>query len=561
MPGPEGIGAHGIDLIDSRELVETIELTLDLDCDVTCELPQPAVSSPPGAVAIAPRPVASGIAAISGTPLAGRYELGEPLARGGTAIIFRARDLSKQGPTRVGQPVAIKLLRPVLHDRPQSIARLQREFRQTRSLPHPNIVRHYELGCDRGAWFIAMELLTGEALGDRLRRMPSLGLPMHEALRIAAACGDALAYAHAHGVTHGDVKPDNVFLTDRGEVRLLDFGIAGDTLPPQPGLRLVGTVTPAATLAYASPQVLAGEMPQSRDDVYSLACLVCEMLAGRHPRACPGTDQDRQPRLALEPLPGLTVRQWSVLAAGMAPRREQRPAGIRELLQALFVDADMVTRRDARPRIGAGPPTLRTPTLRTPTARARRDARVVAGAAVLGMLVGASGSDSEGPGPPTVSAVAPAQASAAVPRGQVTPELPVNVRQPLLISSGQAAPDAARPPAPLPRVSFEVDAMAVSSSAFAAAIPILRDGPLTRRASVDWRVLDGSAIAGRDYGGPRRGVARFAEGVRARTLYVPILHDGGTTAARSFTVELTEASPGAGLGRIRRVSVTIEGHG
>ena len=343
MPGPEGIGARRIDRVDSRELVETVELTLELDRGNTRELAPLPHRGPAVQPETAPRD--------SGAPvlLGQRYQIERQLACGGTAVIMRALDLRHDAPPDPGPGVAIKLLRPEFRHRAASIARLQREFRQTRSLVHPCIVRHYELGCDRGIWFIAMELLTGEGLGERLRRAPRRGLPIREVLRIASACGEALAFAHDHGVTHGDVKPDNVFITASGEVRLLDFGVAPDTVPGKRGFQATGEVSPAATRGYASPEVLAGHAPEPRDDVFSLACLVSEMLVGRHAQSCRGDSLKSLVRLSIEPLTGLTLRQWSGLAAGMAGRRDRRPASMRSLMQALVADADMAFARERGP--------------------------------------------------------------------------------------------------------------------------------------------------------------------------------------------------------------------
>src|SRR5690606_29475460 len=142
---------------------------------------------------------------------------------------------------------------------------------------HPNIVQFHGLDCDQGTWFISMEMLTGEALGQRMRRAERTGLPPAEALRIASACGAALEHAHARGVVHGDVKPDNVFVTADDEVRVLDFGAAASPLPPAAADSAdFGRIAPSATRAYASPEVLAGQGPEPRDDVFSLSCVIYE---------------------------------------------------------------------------------------------------------------------------------------------------------------------------------------------------------------------------------------------------------------------------------------------
>ncbi|MGH8129894.1 MAG: serine/threonine-protein kinase, partial [Steroidobacteraceae bacterium] len=284
------------------------------------------------------------------TVLRDRYVLEQQLGNGGTAVIFRAVDLRRDGMAAEGRRVAIKMLRPELRDRPQSVARLQREFRQTQTLTHPNVVRFHDLDCDRGTWFIVMELLSGEALGPRLRRVAPDCLPREETIEIAAATAEALAFAHDHGVTHGDVKPDNIFVTAIGKVRVLDFGVA----PESATQSLFGSraspdsVVAAATRAYASPEVLEGQDPEPRDDVFSLACVIYEMLAGRHPYGRRGADTARDSRLMIEPPACLAPPQWLALAAGLAWRREHRP-DVRELMRALTADAP------APPRIQESP--------------------------------------------------------------------------------------------------------------------------------------------------------------------------------------------------------------
>ena len=173
-----------------------------------------------------------------------------------------------------------------------------------------------------------MELLNGEPLGrgcGTAAKRPADG----GALQIAAVCGDVLACAHDKGVTHGDLKPDNVLVTDQG-VRMIDFGTApspqGSAAQP-PAV----TVAPAATRPYASPEVLAGLKPEPSDDVFSLACVIYEMLAGRHPYSRLGADEARNLGMRIEPIPGLNPEQWRALSAGLAWARDARPADVRDL--------------------------------------------------------------------------------------------------------------------------------------------------------------------------------------------------------------------------------------
>jgi serine/threonine protein kinase len=540
---------------------DTIELAEGLDYETTSELPHPGTAldvvpaKPASAAAAWPSESDPGSGTASGGSLRERYIIEQRLGNGGTGEIFRALDLQHDCATGAGPHVAIKLLRPELRGRAQSIARLRREFRQTQALSHPNVVRFRELGCDQGTWFIAMELLTGEALGQRLRQAHPIGLPTCEALWIAAECGGALAFAHDNGVTHGDIKPDNVFVTATNEVRVLDFGTAPDTPHSPPDTETFCQIVPAATRAYASPEVLAGQRPEPRDDVFSLACMIYEMLGGRHPYGRRGSDEARDARLEIEPLPALSVEQWRALAAGLAWHREQRPAGVRELLRALAVDETTLRAQEAVPhsmRIARFEPRQR-------SSGARRRAIAVAAIAVLGLMTGQAGFEprslpkSVAPGSSTIAGVTRDNAltdkvdAAAVADHAtlISPQIVARARP--LTQSGP--------------VSFESASMVVSRHTVMAAIPVRRLDSGGRSARINWRAIDGSAVAGRDYSGPKSGVARFVEGHTFGMIYVPIVNDSQAAGDKSFTVELTRASPGASLGSTRRIIVTIQGGG
>ena len=562
------------------ELIEVEDPTEDLANDVTSELPG---SSPgPGtrlhivlpqlaaSVSVAANDETGGAEAAiaAGAVLRDRYRLGPPLGLGGTSIVFRARDSRRSEANDEGAEVAIKLLRPELRDQPHCIARLKREFHQTQSLAHPNVVRFYDLDCDRGSWFIAMELLDGEALGRRLRRESPGGLPAGDALRIAAACGNALAFAHDHGVMHGDVKPDNVFITSSGDIRMLDFGVApeSDRTPLPASLAEIDPVVGAATRAYASPEVLAGQAPESRDDVFSLACVTYEMLAGRHPFGRRGADEARQTGLAVARPPGLSTQQWRGLSAGLAWSRDERLT-VRELVRALGNDSPepVPTQAEAVPVIVPSVRGVEAGQLRRPH-RPWRGLAFISVAVILGVLVGRfafgpqGDSHPEAASAPMTAASIPAGSlagSIALPTHEATLEHPVPVT-PQEVSTPTVETGAHGSPAP-GLVAFDSATMTVSRRAVIAPIPVRHSSSTTRSVMVAWRVVAGTALAGRDYGGPESGVGHFSEGHTFRMIFVPLLRDANATDNRSFTVELTGVSSGARLGVKNRIVVTILG--
>jgi serine/threonine protein kinase len=547
------------------ELDAVADPTEDLANDVTSELPGPGIRLrvvPPNVIGpetfvVNGESAGSATVATSGAVLRDRYILEQPLGYGGTSVIMRARDLRRGDGADQGSGVAIKLLRPEFSDRPQCIARLRREFHQTQSVAHPNVVRFYDLDCDRGNWFIAMELLVGEPLGRRLRHECPPGLPAPEALRIAVACGDALIYAHEHGVTHGDVKPDNVFVTSSGEVRMLDFGVAPDAAPqPSPADHaIVDPVLGAATRAYASPEVLTGQAPEPRDDVFSLACMIYEMLAGRHPYGRRGADEARDAGVSIERLPSLSAQQWCALAAGLAWRRGERP-DIRQLLRALSSD---VPEFAPVQEFAAVPVRIVAGQLLPRSSRKWRGPAVIGIAIALGILIGRLAFDSQidsqsGSG----SAAVAADTLTALPSSgnsvHSVADLPVTIPPTVAPPSDLGALQESIAPG---LIAFDAASMVVSKRAVVAPVPVRHFNTARRSVTVAWRVLDGTAVSGRDFGGPQSGVAKFAEGHTFRMIYVPLLGDAAATGDRSFTVQLTDPSPGVSLGPTNRIVVTI----
>jgi len=494
-----------------------------------------------------------------GSVLRERYVLEQQLGNGGTAMIFRANDLRRDAAAAEGPRVAIKVLRPEFRDRPRNIERLQREFRQTQTLSHPGIVRFHDLDCERGTWFIVMELLEGETLGPRLRRAAPWPIPMEETIRIAAATAEALAFAHERGVTHGDVKPDNIFVTTTGAVRVLDFGVAPESSSqaPEENFPAPSLTVAAASRAYASPQVLAGEPPEPRDDVFSLAGVIYEMVAGRHPYGRRGADAARDSRQTIEAPLSLTEAQWAALASGLSWSRELRPS-IRDLVAALRAPTPVTVPVPARapvlaPVVPAEPPRRRTGKWRL--------AAAVGFAFVLGVAI--SRFDRESPESASVNAPtkAPPEAAAALGGGITTKppaEAAATMESSAPVADASPAPKLeAAPRTPPGLVAFDASSMVVSSRAVVAAIPVRHFTREKRGVRVRWRAIDGSAVAGRDYGGPQSGVAAFAEGHTFRIIYVPITAAKQATGDRAFTVELSDASPGASLGLMNRIVVTI----
>ena len=203
-----------------------------------------------------------------------RYRLEHELGRGGMATVYLAHDLKHD------RPVALKILHPEL-----AVAlgpdRFQREIRFAARLQHPHILPVYDSGESAGQLWFTMPCVEGGSLRDRLRR--SGALPLSDALRVAREAAEALAFAHEHGVVHRDVKPENILLTRDGNTLVADFGIAR-AVGAGAGEQLTGTGITLGTPAYMSPEQAAGASDlDGRSDLYSLGCVLFEMLTGEPP--------------------------------------------------------------------------------------------------------------------------------------------------------------------------------------------------------------------------------------------------------------------------------------
>ena len=215
----------------------------------------------------------------SPTTVGGRYELAEPLGKGGMAEVRRAVD------QRLGRSVAVKQLRADLAVDPTFQARFRREAQSAAGLNHPTIVAVYDTGEEIDPLsgvsipYIVMELVEGQTLRDVLREGRKI-LP-ERALELTQGVLEALSYSHKAGIVHRDIKPANVMLTTNGGVKVMDFGIAravADT-----SATMTQTAAVIGTAQYLSPEQARGETVDARSDLYSTGCLLYELLAGRPP--------------------------------------------------------------------------------------------------------------------------------------------------------------------------------------------------------------------------------------------------------------------------------------
>jgi serine/threonine-protein kinase len=270
--------------------------------------------------------VASSIERLAiGQLLGGRYRIERELGEGGMGVVYLVADEQV-----AGERFAVKVLKEEL--RIEGLTLLREEVRKTRKLSHPNIVDVHSVNVDGQRLYVLMEYLEGKSLDKLLDEEFGRGMSFSHALPIIEDVGAALGNAHDHNVIHSDIKPANVFLTSSGRTKLLDFGIArvsrGPLLHARSGPR-------ALTPAYASCEMLKGKEADRRDDIYSLACVIYEMLSGERPFGELTALEAREDAAPLAPLEGLSREQNAALAKALAFDREARTGTVETLLAGL----------------------------------------------------------------------------------------------------------------------------------------------------------------------------------------------------------------------------------
>ena len=265
-----------------------------------------------------------------------QYRLAGRIGQGGMGEVWRATD------TTLGRDVAIKILPAEFAADAERLARFEREAKVLASLNHANIAGIYGLHEHDGVRFLAMELVPGEDLAERLKQG---SVPYSEAMEIAGQIAEALEAAHDQGIVHRDLKPANVRLTPEGKVKVLDFGLAKALESPttsgsgrdagmSPTITSLGTVAGVilGTAAYMSPEQARGKPVDKRADLWGFGCIVFEMLSGVRPFEGETISDTLAAVLARNPdwskLPGDDARA-SARAAGALPRkgRQAPPAG------------------------------------------------------------------------------------------------------------------------------------------------------------------------------------------------------------------------------------------
>jgi hypothetical protein len=272
------------------------------------------------------RTLAQKAQAESGRLLKKRFVLEEVLGRGGMGVVYKTRDLRKVEAQDSNPYIATKILGGNFKDHPNAFVTLQQEAVKSQKLAHPNIVTVHDFDRDGNTIFMTMELLKGDPL-DTLVRLEA-PFSKDTCLRYFNEMCSGLEYAHKRGLIHSDFKPENVFVTAGGTVKILDFGIARAASVDQGGGNFDAGKLGALTPAYATAEMVKGEPPSFSDDIYALACVLYLMLTGRHPyeRLSAADAQAKNLKPARPAL--LNNKEWQALSQALSFSKAKRPASI-----------------------------------------------------------------------------------------------------------------------------------------------------------------------------------------------------------------------------------------
>ena len=299
-----------------------------------------------------PSKFAGGLALVGQT--ISHYKVLGKLGGGGMGVVYEAEDV------RLGRRVALKFLPEKLASESKALERFQREARAASRLNHPGICTIYDIGEYNGQPFITMELLEGESLKDKIKGQP---MDFDEVLDIGEQIADALETAHSEGIVHRDIKPANIFITKRGQAKVLDFGVAKlmreTRLAPQPvGAQSASIVAEdeetqagliPGTAVYMSPEQANGELLDSRSDIFSFGSVLYEMATGKKPFASNSTlltldkIQNKRPMSPLVVNPNLPPEFEQIIGRALEKKKERRyqtAAELREDLRRLHKESD-----------------------------------------------------------------------------------------------------------------------------------------------------------------------------------------------------------------------------
>jgi serine/threonine protein kinase len=466
-----------------------------------------------------------------GLVLRDRYELVGRLGCGRNGTVYKAVDRLRSEHPDVDSHVAVKVLNRQACSQLEVLSKLRSEFYGAQRLSHPSIVKVFELDRDQDFIFFTMELIEGEVLSSVLQKFRPRALPRDYVWALLREVGEGLAHAHERRVTHGDLRPQNIMVTDSGELRIIDFCAAGKSAT-------------AMTPAYASCEVLEGREPDPRDDLFALACLSYELLSGNHPFQGRLATEARAFNAAPRRPTGLTSRQWGALTKGLA--WELNPGS--EPLGPLPLLRDIGPARSAK---GHATTTRLVAILAT---------LIVSMVAWVVLHQPASKVDAiddvaSEPAPSAASVdldVLNAQIAESQPLADEEPEAPKEVKQ-----GRSAAPAAPRPVDKTQKIGIAAGMYRIAPGQKFAEIQVRRSQGSNAGTSFEWWTEPASAVEGVDYVPQSRATMSFPRGKLTASLFVKLLPNAARKRSDVFYVVIGNPSDGSALGTVSKAKVAL----
>ncbi len=271
-----------------------------------------------------------------GEILNGRFELKQRIGSSTVYRVYKAIDLRKMEAVARDPYVAVKILRHRFSAHPAWLIALQRQVQKCQHLVHPNIGRVYDINRDGPTTYITEEYLYGHTLAEKLRSDNFEGIAPQQARPLINAMAKALSFAHELGITHSDFKPSKVFITDTGDIKVIDFFIpsAYGELHAHAAETSSGSVSAQREeSAYASPEMLEHLKPDPRDHVFALAYTAYELISGQRPFSGRGALEARDKHIALFRLAGLKAKEWGAIRKALVLERNKRTPTVERFLE------------------------------------------------------------------------------------------------------------------------------------------------------------------------------------------------------------------------------------
>jgi serine/threonine protein kinase len=500
-----------------------------------------------------------------GRVLRDRYVIEKCLGSGGKGTVFKALDRYRSSLPAEQQYVAVKVLHPVPAGRTEMVESLQRELYCAQMLSHRNIVNAFELDRDGDIDFFTMELLEGELLSTVIARLHAQPMHRPHAWAVIRQIAAGVQYAHGREVVHADLKPQNIMITDAGEVRILDFGtssVFGKCSPDQRDRSLR-----SATPAYASCEILDCREPDPRDDLYALACISYELLTGVHPFQRRRANDARDLGIVAIRPPQLSRRQWLALSKGLCWHRGGRSISVADWHDRLQPGGEPQPLPSPKDLLPVGPQPSRS-ALRGPALFAVFAAAAVASLLMVRFAPGVSaGSTSPISAPASASATAEAldtnAAREELDENNASNTAPAPTTPPQSPSVGSARSEGGRSRSPQMThpIAISANDYDVHPGERFAEIRVHRSSGLQDEVSFVWWTEAASAKPGVDYVPQQKVTQTFPKGRSSTSFFVKLLPKASRIRPEVFYVAIGDAAGGPSLGQIVHTAVWLPSNG